>query len=114
MLQMVSAPPGPSSVVGPVDLTAGATFDLSGNVLGHNFDLPRCVFEVECKGELAVRAPLLLSLSRDSHSRSPQIATAVSAAARWSLRLSPPRGLAAAPSPPRARVLTCVSRCCAR
>ena len=54
MLTMITAPPGPTTVLGPADLTAGATFDLSGNVLCGDLDVPRVVFEVGVTGELAI------------------------------------------------------------
>ena len=46
MLTTISSPPTPAHVIGPFDLTASATFDLSGNVLAGNPDVPRYVFEV--------------------------------------------------------------------
>ena len=54
MLTMISSPPTPAHVIGPFDLTASATFDLSGNVLAGNLDVPRYVFEVEMSSELRI------------------------------------------------------------
>ena len=54
MVDMISAPPGPGSILNPTDLVVGAVFDPTGNLLPASLEVPRFRLAVDLPHEISL------------------------------------------------------------